>query len=206
MLYEVRSVEPVFGKNYDAGWSFGTYKDESFISSGIAWFTRWDEQGPLPVSHVGIVVSENHVIESHRTTGVAEAPLEKYFNDPHTHIYFRKPRDLDQKTVSRLSAALVSQLGAKYDMGLIKAHLLAGTFLGHWLDELVHGRLEQWLCQVSETEGAFICSELTAWAMQQTKYDGVGCLEFPACTISPAQYIWDSEIFTPYQIDLPKGA
>lgn len=200
MTYELKSVLPAWGTNYGEGWSFGTFRDDAVVSSGIAWFTRWDGGGYPPVSHVGLVKDHATVIEADMKRGVVETPLDKYFDDPHVHIYFRKPRGLDRDSAIRITTLAESQLGAKYDKGLIRAHLMSGTFLGRWIDLLTDQGLQTWLSRRMDDPDQWICSELTAWVMQGVpRYCNLGCLRRPACTITPVEYCWDAEIFKGFE-------
>jgi hypothetical protein len=196
MTHELTSVEPKYGVNYKVGYSFGTFNDKSFISKGIAWFTRFDYANMPKVSHVGFVADEATALESHASTGVSLNHLAEYFDDPHTHIFFRKPHPWTEDMGGYLIKRGMAKLGAKYDFGLIKAHLIAGTFLGHGINHLSNGRFEKWLCKVMNSKSKWICSEFCTWAMQGfPEWCGKGILSQKAYTVTPREYIWDLELF-----------
>lgn len=200
MTYELRSVAPRYGANFAAGWSFASFRDDSQISEGIAWFTRWDQLRLLPISHVGCVAGQESVIEAVRGKGVVETPLESYFNDPHAHIFFRKPIGWTPELGRRIVSMVRTQLGARYDTSLIKAHLAVGTFFGHWISKLSADALELWLCRLFNASDAWICSELMVWAMQQfEEFDSKGVLAHMPCTVTPPEYIWDVELFKMFE-------
>jgi len=198
MNNNITSVMPEFGVNYKAGYSFGTFRLDSENSYGIAWFTRWDNPGDILCSHVGFVSENGGSIESIMKEGVIESNLDKYFDDPHTHIFFRKPRRYTNEIGKAICDKAKELLGKPYDKDLIKAHALSGTYIGHLLSMMTDDELNQWLEERMNDPNAFICSEMCAWTMQQfPEFAGLGCLTKPACTINPVQYIADSEIWTP---------
>jgi hypothetical protein len=200
MRYEIKAVTPVYGVNYAAGWSFASFRENNKLSHGIAWFTRWDQMSQLPVSHVGFVAGPNSVIEATREKGVVETPIGNYFDDPHVHIYFRKPRGWTPDLGKRIAAMAMIQIGDSYDTALIKAHLAAGTFLGHWISKFSDDALELWLCNKFNDPDAWICSELCAWTMQQFEaFDRKGVLAHMPCTVTPPEYIWDQYLFKPLE-------
>jgi hypothetical protein len=197
---EIKSEMPLFGTNYKPGYSFGVYNSKSLISHGIAWFTRRDDLAGINCSHVGIVSDSGNALESLMRDGVTESSLDKYFNNPHLHIFFRKPRHWTPQIGEQISTGMRTLIGKPYDINLIKAHAMTGSFAGHFLNKLTSGDFEKWIEERFDTQDAYICSEACAWTMQQIScFAGLGCLTRPACTINPVQYITDSELWTPLQ-------
>jgi hypothetical protein len=93
--HDIVSVLPEFGVNYNVGYIGFTYTDNSFISKGIAWFTRWAKGENLdvpnvPLSHVIVVTGPDTCAEA-TVPRSKETPIQEYFDAPHTHIFFRKP-------------------------------------------------------------------------------------------------------------------
>lgn len=196
--YAIESKTPQYGVNYNAGYIGFTFNDESFISEGIAYFTRWDRLSNIPVSHALIVVAENTCIEALMGEGVRINSLDKYFWEKNTHIFFRKPMSITENVTREIVQTAQKEVGATYASGLIVNDMIRSTFLGHLLDELTHDKIFDGLSMVLDKSGSFICSELAAYCLKSAKswpYNNVGVLSRPASAITPQALFSDSVIF-----------
>jgi hypothetical protein len=128
------SIKPQFRSNYDAGYIGFTFTDECPVSEGIAFFERWNRLSDIRVSHVFVVTGDVELVEAQMEHGVQKDSIAKYFNDPHTIVFFRKPRGWSPELGQRIASAAASKIGTPYATGLIVADLLADSFLGHWLN------------------------------------------------------------------------
>ena len=188
---------PEFGVNYKPGYSFGTFRSD-LISYGIAWLTRRDNPGERLCSHVGFVSEDGGALHSIMGKGVVEENLDQYFDDPHTHIFFRKPRHYTNQLGLNICAEARKLLGKPYDKKLIAAHAMTGSLIGRVLNLMTDEAFERWLEEKLNSPDAWLCSEYTTWTMQQIpEVSGLGCLTRESCTINPSQYIFDPEIWTP---------
>lgn len=193
------SVKPEYGINYNAGYIGFTFNDTSFISEGIAYFTRWDKMTDIPVSHVLIVTSENTCVEALMGYGVVQSRLDKYFNDKNTHIFFRKPKGLDEIISKEIVSTAQEEIGAQYCNGLIVNDALRGSFLGHLIDDLAHDQIFDGLAMMLEKSGSFICSELAAYCLKSAHswqpYNHEGVLARPAGAVTPQALFCDEYVF-----------
>jgi hypothetical protein len=98
-------LAPSYGDNYDLGYIGFTspVTQQDVISVGIAYFEGYDRLIDIAVTHVFIVTGENTCIEALMGKGVVEDPLQPYFDDPKTHIFFRKPADYTKEIGHRIS-------------------------------------------------------------------------------------------------------
>lgn len=195
----VESLTPEYGLNYNAGYIGFTFNDASFISEGIAYFTRWDRMIDIPVSHALIVTSKNTCVEAIMGQGVIQSRLDKYFDDPNTHIFFRKPKWINEMIANEIVYTAQGEIGAQYCNGLITNDALRGTFLGHLLDDLTHNQIFDGLAMMLEKNGSFICSELAAYCLKSAyswqPYNHEGVLARPASAITPQELFCDDSIF-----------
>lgn len=202
-MNEIISVKPEFGVNYKVGYIGFTFTDNNFVSNGIAWFTRWDKgKNPdvptLNLSHNFIVSNENECIEA-TTPSVCFSPLTKYFDNPHTHVCFRKPLGMTELTGHLMALDASHQLGKPYDYSLIAGHALSDTLVGKLLEEITDEKSRIFLTWLFENKKRFICSELVAMVMRnRPEYCGKGVLVYPPYSIDPQQLFQDHEIFAPW--------
>lgn len=193
MSDNIKNVLPVYGENYKAGYVGFTYTTDSFISKGIAWFTRWDRMSDIKVSHVFLVSGNNECIEA-QPKGVVVSDIGKYFDDEHCLVFFREPRVFNDQLAIRTIGAMRAQVGQKYGYSMIVADAIAGSFLGRLLGV---GKLFQKWCDGKKSA---ICSESVATAMKkQPEYDGIGILRLPANRITPQNLFEDDGTFKPWK-------
>jgi len=184
---------------YNVGYVFFTHAHDA-LAEGIDFYERWARgKGDLAVHHTGIVASETEVIEAHWQMGVRRAPLSKYWDDMETMIVFRRPAGWTAELGQRIAASALAMEGRPYDKGLILSQLCANTFIGHCLNKWFKGRPEEWVAKRLDNKQAFICSELSAYALdEQPEFAGLGILgrEMLDC-ISPQELFEDDKLFEP---------
>lgn len=195
----IKSVPPQFADNYRRGWAGFTFHDDSFVSNGIAWFSRPDllDLGDRKASHTLIVSGFDSCIEA-QPKGVVESDLAKYFNDPHCHVFFRCPVGYTEEMGDIIVDAAAAHIGDGYGYGLIVADALAGSIAGRILNKLLfnlpHRLVSGWL----DGRKQEICSELVALALQSVPaLARLGCLTQPARMITPVMLAFDDQVFLP---------
>lgn len=204
MLTSFKSITPEFHKTHDIGYIGFSYFNESFVSNGIAYFTRWSKMGEITVSHALVVTGENECIEAlAEKNKVEKALLTKYFDNPKCAIFLRKPLGWTAEIGGRIATTALTQKGCKYDYGLIAADMVKGTVGGHFLDSLIKGcfkgHKEDILTKLLNNDKRWICSELAAYALdEQPEYRDRGILNKENDTITPQELFEDGTIFTPW--------
>ncbi|MFZ4683686.1 MAG: hypothetical protein ACOYMS_14355, partial [Terrimicrobiaceae bacterium] len=192
----VQSVTPAYGENYKAGYIGFTHRSASVLSRGIAWFTRWSRLSDLHVSHALVVTGENECIEALPDKGVVRAPLDKYFNDPKTQIFFRKPRKCTNALGARIAETALAQAGTRYDHLLLAAQMLEGSFLRRWIHSTFRESPDHLVGRLFNRNARWICSELAAYCLDcQPEYADKGILAQPNYAIDPQELFEDGEIF-----------
>jgi hypothetical protein len=199
--FEIITVKPVFGVNYNKGYIGFTYNGNHPIGRGIAYFTKWDKISNIYATHVLIVIDEDSCIEADAGTNcVKKNPLHPYFDNPNCQIFFRKPKGLTNEIAQGIVEVLEPEEGKKYDFKLILAHAFSGTLAGYLCNRLLQGKLEMELSKILDCPSQWICSELAAYALdEQDEYRDKGILKQPNATISPQELFEDSVIFEPWK-------
>ena len=199
--FEITTVAPVYGQNYNKGYIGFTYTNSSVVSQGIAHFTKWARMSDICVSHALIVTGENSFIEADASqNAVIEGNLQHHFDAPHRQIFFRKPQELNDEIAEAIVQILRPEVGKKYDFKSILTQALSGSFAGRLCDRLLQGQLENKLSEHLNNPEKWICSELAAYALdEQPKYKDRGILKRPNATISPQELFEDSVIFEPWK-------
>lgn len=199
MSLEITSMAPKYGDNYKAGYIGFTYHNTSVACLGIAYMTRWARMSDVRVSHALLVTGENECIEARVKNGVARSDLQKYFDDPHCQIFFRKPVDLTDAIAVRMKAVAEKEIGTKYDFNLIAAQALQGLLIGKLINKVFNGSPDRLMSKLLNEDDRWICSELIAYSLdEQPEYKGKGVLDNPTDTIDPQELFEDSVIFTPW--------
>lgn len=195
----IESVEPEYGLNYNAGYIGFVFYHDSIASQGMAYFSRWHKLVDIPVSHTLIVTSENTCVEAMPDQGVVQSRLDKYFNDRNTHIFFRKPKWIDETISKEIIRAAQAEIGAQYCNGLITTDALTCTFLGRIINDMTHNQLFDGLATALEKNGSFICSELAAHCLKSANswrpFNQEGILARPASAITPQALFCDEKVF-----------
>lgn len=178
-----------------------TFTDDSFISKGIVWFTR-SPKSIKTVNHTFIVNDRPcGLIEAHIDSGVIQDTYLKYMGDPHTHLFFRKPKNLHPELAERIISAAFLNVGAEYDSGLIAAHMASGSFIGRLIGKWM-GDIPEWLIsEILNQDDKWICSELVANALDtQLEYRDKGCLIQADHCLTPQELFDDDIIFEPFNL------
>ncbi len=196
----VTSITPRFGVNYKKGYIGFTYHNNLVICKGIAHFTRWEKMSDIYATHVLVVTGENSCIEADALKNrVNSSTLDRYFDDPHCQIFFRKPKDLTDEIADRIVRTVELEVGKEYDFNLIGVQASSGSFLGHLLNRLLAGKLKNTTAQILNNPDKWICSELVAYGLDtQPEYKDRGILRCPDATISPQELFEDNVIFEPW--------
>lgn len=202
----VQSLAPVFGDNYRAGYIGFTYSGSSLLSRGIAYFTRWSRMSDIHVSHALVVTGENECVEAVAGRGVVKSQLDRYFDDPKTQIFFRKPRKCTASVGQRIAETALAQVGTKYDTLLVAAQMLEGSFLRRWLMAHFQTSPDRFVGKLVQRDERWICSELAAYCLDcQPEYAGKGVLAAPSYSIDPQELFEDGEIFASWHTDPEEG-
>lgn len=192
-MSEIKSLLPLYGDNYRAGYVGFSFTGGSVLSCGITYFTRWDHMSDIKVSHTFIVRNATEVIEA-EPKGVVVNPIKPYFDDPHVKVFFREPRDYTDELGARIVKTAESFLGQKYGYGLIVADAIGNSVFGKLLG------IRRLLCKWFDSKKAMICSELGANVLAaQPEFEGIGCLRRPAREIEPQDLFEDDAIFKPWR-------
>jgi hypothetical protein len=89
-VMEIQSLEPRYGDNYNAGYNGFSFNDESIVSKGIAYLTRWTRMSEIRVSHA-LVVAGDESASRRKWKGRGGAVARHLFRRSHDHLFFRKP-------------------------------------------------------------------------------------------------------------------
>jgi len=150
----------------------------------------------IKVSHALIVTGDNECVEALMDKGVVSDKLTKYFEAPHTHIFFRKPRCYTDDIGDRIAASATTQVGLQYDKLLILAETMQGCFLGRWVRAVFGDKPDTFVSQMLNAKDKWICSELAAYSLDsQPEYQDKGILAKPDFTIDPQELFEDNTIF-----------
>jgi hypothetical protein len=207
MTATIQKVDPVWGVTLRPGYCGFITREKDFVGDGIEWFERFEDSGGLPFCHAFAVAAplannpkDATIIEAHARTGVRQAQLSEYFNDPTCQCFIRVPRGYTDALGAQIVAGMVSQLGDKYGYGLIVADLLANTFAGHVINACTGGVPDKLMRRLVDNQHTRICSEAVACALKGAMPEGYllsGCLKQPADSIDPKLLGNDLEIWEP---------
>jgi hypothetical protein len=188
-----RAVDP----NYGPGMIGFSYRDNSVVSRGIAWFTQEEHDRIVP-SHTFIVRDKTKLVEAHFPE-VREAELSEYFDNPHIVVFFKKPKELTIKEIDVLVFNALLHLGRKYDVGSY------GYYLVRKLLRLL-GRFEPNKDKPSKFNSpeAWVCSELVSHCLKMVpKYANLFPLsEYHPSKIDPVMLFRSEELFQPWSFDV----
>jgi hypothetical protein len=192
---------PVYRETYGLGWTGFISRKNDFIAAGINWFSHWSEISGIPITHTFIIAEVDKTIEA-LSDGVVYGSLEKYLNDPDVALLVRQPVGYTLDMGQRIVDKAVLHIGEKYNNWLIAADAISNTFLGHYINHLTHGRLQDVLTKYADTPTKEICSKLVALAMNQHETAAFGVLANPAWEIKPID-LWEDEfIYQPGATEL----
>jgi hypothetical protein len=177
------------------------------MSRGIARVTSSRRKRGIPVSHAFVVTGEDECIEAAFPRGVVRSSLaEEYFHRADRYVIFRKPKGLNADLADRIVRVAQQQVGAEFDHRALVGAGLSANFVAALIDRLFGGSPRDFLAQVADDEGRWICSELVAFCLdQQPEFRGRGVLQHPSATIGP-QWLFESEdLFAPLVETLSDG-
>lgn len=202
----VQSLAPEFGENYKPGYIGFTHTGSPLLSTGIAHFSRWSRLSDIHVSHALIVTGENECVEALGGKGVVKSPLDQYFDDPKTQVFFRKPRKCTPALGQRIAETALAQVGTKYDNLLLAAQVLEGSFLRRWMMTHFRESPDHFVGRLLNRDNRWICSELAAYCLDcQPEYADKGVLANPNYAIAPQELFEDQEIFANWRTEPEEG-
>jgi hypothetical protein len=195
---------PVYGKDYDRGW-FGFNHSTSWMSQLIGNVGHRRRESPIVISHAFVVTGEDLCVEAAFKKGVLVSSLtEQYFEKPSRYVVFRKPKGLTPELADRICELAESQVGTRFDNGVLIAHTLNDHFLG-WLVNKMTGDAARAAADAAfNQKDEWICSELAAFILNQIpQYAGKGNLADRPGMLTPQELFENDEIFEP--LILPDG-
>ncbi|MFA7343445.1 MAG: hypothetical protein WC003_03985 [Terrimicrobiaceae bacterium] len=202
----VQSLEPAFGENYKPGFIGFTHTGSTQLSTGVAHFTRWSRLCDIHVSHVLVVTGENECVEAPGGKGVVKSPLDRYFADPNTQIFFRKPRKCTPGLGQRIAETALSQADTKYDTLLTAARMLEGSFLRRWVMSHFREGPDHFVGHLLNRDSRWVAGELAAYCLDcQPEYADRGLLAKPRHAIDPQELFEDEEIFANWSTEPEEG-
>jgi hypothetical protein len=181
--------------NYGAGMVGFSFRDNNLISQGICIFTR-EELSTINVSHSFYTVDGHTIIEA-EAEGVIMSDPEKYFNNPHIHVFFRKPIHLNPDYTKTMTDHAFSLVGRPYDWGLFI------NFLYQWfVIKILRREIDKKNPPLLDNPNAFMCSEVSASSLNKIpEYSNLFPLsEWHPARISP-MLLMPSPIFEEQEFD-----
>jgi len=202
----VQSLEPAYGENYKPGYIGFTHEGSSLLSVGIAHLARWSRLSDIHVSHVLVVTGENECVEALNGRAIVKSSLDRYFNDPGTQVFFRKPRKCTPALGQRIAETAIAQAGTKYETLLTAAQMLEGSFLRRWMMSHFRESPDHFVGHLLNRDNRWISAELAAYCLDcQPEYADRGILAKPRCAIDPQELFEDGEIFANWRTDPEEG-
>jgi len=202
----VQSLEPAFGENYKPGFIGFTHTGSSQQSVGITLLTRWSRLSDIHVSHVLVVTGDNEGVEIAAGKAVTKTSLDRYFQDPATQLFFRKPRKCTPALGQRIAETALSQVGTKFDALLTAAQMLEGSFLRRWMLSHFQGCPDHFATRLRNREPRWLAAELAAYCLDcQGEYADRGLLAQARMPIDPQSLFEDGEIFASWQSEPAEG-
>jgi hypothetical protein len=181
--------------NFGAGWIGFSMRNTNFVSQGIVFFTDLDELNSVEVSHSFYTVDGHTIIEA-EANGVVMSDPSKYFNDPHIHVFFRKPIHLSSEYIMIMTNYAFGLVGKSYDYGLFI------NFLWQWLCSKLGIPISKKSPPLLDNLDRLVCSEVSAETLHQIpEYSNLFPLsEWHPARISP-MLLLPSEIFEPMEFN-----
>jgi hypothetical protein len=154
------------------------------------------EYGVVP-SHAFYVVDEKTIIEA-TGLGVRVTNIEKYFDDPHYAVFFRKPRNLNPYKMAVMTDWLHKQVGKEYDFKLIMGFLFM-------IESLPFLRK---FPSIFDTPSDFVCSELISEALNKVPEFSLAppLSSYHISKITPNMLFRSDAIFEPWTFEGGAGA
>jgi hypothetical protein len=146
------------------------------------------------------VAGKNDIIEAHARSGVTVDHVSKYFEDTQCQVFFRKPKGWNRQLGEDIVYTAAGEVGTKYDLPLIVAHMFQALLIGRLLNKISRGRLDRIVSRTLNHPKRWICSELVAHCLQeQESLRDLGILKTPACQIDPQELFEDGDAFEPWK-------
>lgn len=193
MKLDIKERQPKFGGNYKPGYVGFTFTDNSFISSGIIFFTN-KPTSTINVSHTFLVDKDGTGLEATLTkgvNGVRRFRLDEYFNNPHTHVLFKKPYNLNPSYVNIIIEEACRHIDEEYDL------LLFFGFILRWVLRPLEN--SPWLrkkASIFNSKDKMICSEYVSTCLKKVSlYSCIDPLQsYHPSKITP-QMLFDSDLW-----------
>jgi hypothetical protein len=168
-------------------------RDNNLISLGICMFTE-EELCNIKVSHSFYTVDGKTIIEA-EGEGVVMSDPKKYFDNPHIHVFFKKPKNLNPEYIKTMTDYAFTLVGKPYDYGLFI------NFLWQWILKKLHIPISKKDPPLLDNPNAMVCSEVSASTLNQiTEYSNLFPLsEWHPARISPL-LLMPSPIFEPQEL------
>ena len=205
---QITRATPLFGDNYDVGW-IGFTRTAGAVSDAVQFGEHW-ARGTYPaVTHTFVVAGAGSCTEAHAGEGVNTAPLAKYFGEPTTKIYLRRPAPWNPAIGARIAAAAAKHIGDRYCMSLIVADGLDDSLIGHALNAMLNNFPKRLAARWLTRPGQEICSQLVGIALEnQGEFQGRGVLSQAPELLQPQDIFNCEAIFdgTIYDLSCVPGA
>ncbi len=194
---KIRVERPTFGWNYAPGYSAFTVRQKDFVAAGIQWFERWDALPDVPSpSHTFLLTGRDETIEAFGN-GVHYGSLRAYLQDPNVALLVRRPKGWSPMMGEFLIGQAQVHLGEHYGYGLIAAHAVVNTYVGHLLTKLTGGWFERVVTRALDARQQEVCSELMARVLGAWPgFTGLEVVQHPA-TVKPVELFRDRELYEP---------
>jgi len=190
-------TNPQYNVDYKDGYVFFSYTTGSIVSAGIALFQSYEDVLHQPLSHCGVISGPNMCVEATDPKVMESNFIEKYVNDPHTIVFFRKPKDLTPADGKIMVDTSRKFLGKKYSYlgiagSVLYVFLTSGYKCFPWL---------RYYRNPLNSKNTLFCSELVAEAMRPVK-GKVGCLKYDPSNIYPITLFDDKVIWSDWKFDI----
>jgi hypothetical protein len=201
---ELKYLPPRFNGNgpgsYRIGYAgFTRRKKKDVVACGITHFTGPWSLADITPTHVLLCTGEDECVEA-LAEGVVKMPLQRYFEDPNTEIFFRRPRRWTSDMGERIRRAAYRRVGRKYGYALIAGNAIANSMIGKALTGLTRGWFGKAILRLFDSESTDICNEVASECLnEQPELYGVGVLRLPSYMINPKMLFSDDGVFEPWK-------
>ena len=121
---------PKYGADYSAGYVMFTRQPEALLSDAIKRVTA--HRADLAATHCGLVVEKGLVAEA-KLGGFRISPLQDYFDDPETLVWFRRPNLLTAERAGVMTGA--ARLWAAQEIPYDTMGLVGFLLPGEWQED-----------------------------------------------------------------------
>ena len=121
-----------------------------------------------------------------------------YLCDPDVALFVRRPLHWSPDMGQRIAQAANAQVGQGYNYLLIAAMAISHSVTGYGIDLITKGWFGRTVCRWADSQRRAICSEVVAASMQpQPEVANLGCLKYPAFSITPLDEFKDRFVYEP---------